>query len=118
MISRDGREKCIPSWPHDDPVVHPDRVELERDPAGFADGFLDHLAERLEVDVARDDVDVRVADGDEGPVPLTVLDLAGGAEEAPMWRALDAALDRVRTHEVTEESGYEKPVLIRDGPRG
>ncbi len=40
------------------------------------------------------------------------FDLAGGAEQAPVRRALDPALDRVRTHEVTEEGGYEKPVLI------
>jgi hypothetical protein len=60
------------------------------------------------VDVAGDDVDVRVADGDEGAVPLAVLHLAGGAEEAPVGRTLDAALDRVRTHDVREEGGDEK----------
>ena len=90
-----------PLVPHDDPVVDADRVELERDAAGLADRVLHHLPERLQMDVARDDVHVRVADGHERPIPLAVLHLAGGAKQAPVWRALYAALDGVRTHGVS-----------------
>ena len=95
-----GQRVVHPLVAHDDAVVDADRVELERDAAGGADRLLDDLAERLEVDVARDDVDVRVADGDERAVPLAVLHLTRRAEQAAVRRALDAALDRVRTHVV------------------
>ena len=40
------------------------------------------------------------------------------AEKRAALGALDAALDRVRTHDVRAEGGNEKPVLVRDGPRG
>ena len=95
-----GEGEVHPLVPHDDPVVHADRVELERDAARGADRVLDDFAERLEVDVPRDDVHVRVADGDERAVPLAVLHLTRRAEQAPVRRALNTALDRVRTHGV------------------
>ena len=48
--------------------------------------------ELLEVDVAGDDVDVRVADRDERLVEVRrVPDLAGGAQQRPVRGALEAA---------------------------
>jgi hypothetical protein len=49
--------------------------------------------------VSGDDVHVGVAHGYERlvEVPLEV-NLPGGAQEAAMWRAVDAALDGIGTH--------------------
>ena len=51
-------------------VVDADRVEQERLPPAAAHALLDIIADRLEMDVPRDDVDVAVADRDEGLVPV------------------------------------------------
>ena len=84
---------------HDDAVVDANRIELEGDAAGVANRVLDDASELLQVHMARNDVDVRVADGDEGLVEIARRpDLAGGAQEAAVWRALEAALDGVRAH--------------------
>ena len=50
---------------HGDAVVNADGVEQERHAARLAHALLDVLADRLQMDVAGDDVDVAVADGDE-----------------------------------------------------
>src|SRR5262249_19280880 len=82
---------------HGDAVVHPDRVEQERDTPGRPYALLDEVAHHLEVDVAGDDVDVAVADRDERLIPVALAD-PGGPEQAAMGRAGVAALDRVGTH--------------------
>ena len=85
-----------PEMPHRDAVVDADRVELERNPARLADRVLDDLAEGLQVDVPRDQIDVRVADANERLVEVGVArDLPGRAEQAPVRRPRDARLDGV-----------------------
>src|SRR5262249_50089866 len=84
---------------HHNAVVHTDRVELERYAAGLAHRLLDDPTELLQVDVAGDDVDVGVADRDERLVEVgLVADLAGGAQQAAVRRAVESTLDRVGTH--------------------
>ena len=63
---------------HGDAVVDADGVEDERHAAGLADALLDELADLVEVDVAGNDVDVAVADGDER--------LAGSRRRPRRWR--------------------------------
>ena len=59
------------------------------------------------------DVDVRVADGDERLVEVVRRpNLAGGAEEAPVRCALETALDRVRAH--VHQTSLLMRLLIRD----
>ena len=66
ISSREGREYFIPDMAHGDAVIHADGVEFKGNPAGGADGFFDQLAKFLQVDVAGDDIDIGVDDGDEG----------------------------------------------------
>lgn len=58
---------------HGDAVVNPDRIELKRNHASGTNSFLDQLAKFLQVHVARDNVDVRVANGDKRFVEILVL---------------------------------------------
>jgi hypothetical protein len=83
---------------HHDAVVDADGIEFERDSAGGADGFFYDAAEFLEMDVAGDDVDVRIAHGDERLVEVPRLaHLPGRAQQAPMRRSAEAALHGVGT---------------------
>src|SRR5262245_61842138 len=103
---------------HRDAVVHSDRIEQERDAARRADTFLNVVANRLEVDMPGDDVDVAVADRDEGFVPVGV-DYAGGAEQAAVGGAGIASLDHVGTHGVALESDARRlvfPAIVSDHP--
>ena len=97
MSSRDGQRVLHPVVAHGDAVVDADRVEQERHAAGGADAFLDVVADLLEMDVAGNDVDVAVADGDERLVPIAFAH-AGGAEQAAVGGAGIAPLDRIGTH--------------------
>ena len=97
ISSRDGQRVLHPVVAHGDAVVDADRVEQERHAARRADALLDVVADRLKMDVAGDDVDVAVADGDERLVPVALAD-AGGAEQAAVGGAGVAPLDRVGTH--------------------
>jgi len=86
--------------PHDDAIVHADRVELERHAAGLADGVFHHASELLQVHVAGHDVDVRVAHGHERLVEVVRrANLSRGSQKASMRCALEAALDRIRAHD-------------------
>ena len=82
---------------HGDAVVDADRVEHEGHAAGLADALLDEVADLVQVDVAGDDVDVAVADGDERLAEIVLAD-AGGAQQAAMGGAGSALLDRVGSH--------------------
>jgi len=59
---------------HGNAVIDADGVELEGDTARFPDGLLDERPELLEMDMAGDDVDVAVADGDEGLGHVLIAD--------------------------------------------
>ena len=73
----------------------------------------------LEVGVAGDDVDVRVADGDERLIEVAALpDLAGGAQETAVGRAFESAFDRVRSHRVGPEGGKKRPLPVGRGLGG
>ncbi len=82
---------------HGDAVVHADRVEDERHAARLADALLDELADLVQVDVAGNDVDVAVADGDERLAEI-VVGHAGGAEQAAVGGAGVAQFDNVGSH--------------------
>jgi hypothetical protein len=98
-FSRSSGWAMPPSLAHRDAVVDADGVELEGDAAGGADRLLDRSADLLEVGVAGDDVDVAVDDRDERLAEVAlVLDHAGRAQERPVGRFLEAALDDVGTH--------------------
>ncbi len=85
--------------PHRDSIVDADRVELEGNTAAGANRILHEAADFLEVNVSRNDVDVRVADGDHRLVPvLGTTDLTGRPQQAAMGRAMSAARDGVRSH--------------------
>ena len=93
-----GQRELHPLVAHGDAVVDADGVEDERHAARLADALLDELADLVEVDVAGDDVDVAVADGDERFVEIVVRQ-SGGAEQASMGGAGVAQLDHVGSHE-------------------
>ena len=97
MISREGSEYFMPGVAHGDAVVDADGVEDERHAAGLADRLLDELADLVEVDMAGDDVDVGIGDGDKRFFPIGLLD-AGRPEEAAVGRALIAAFDGIGSH--------------------
>src|SRR5262249_52534369 len=59
-----GQGVVHPRMAHDDTVIDADRVELERNAAGFANRLLHHASELLQVNVAGYDVDVGVAHRD------------------------------------------------------
>jgi hypothetical protein len=81
---------------HHDAVVHADGVELERHTTRRAYGILHHATEFLQVNVARNDVHVRVADGDERLVPVVGrFDLSRRSQETAMRRTLWSARDEV-----------------------
>ena len=85
--------------PHRDAVVDADGVELERNSAGLAYRLLHHATELLQVNVAGNDVDVRVAHRDERLVEITaVADLTGRAQQTAVRCALEPFLDGVGAH--------------------
>src|SRR5579859_4759238 len=104
--------------PHHNTIIHPDGIELEGDAAGCANCLLDDAPEFLQVDMAGDDIDVGVADRDKRLIEVgLVADLAGGTEQAAVWRALKPALDRVGTHsKALLASLSQKPAAARDNP--
>ena len=95
ISSRLGSENFMPVVAHGDAVVDADRVEDERHAARLADALLDELADLVQVDVAGNDVDVAVADGDERLAEIVVAH-AGGAEQAAVGGTGVAQLDRCR----------------------
>ena len=104
MISREGSEYFIPAWPMAIPSSTPIVLNRNGMPPAAAHAFLDIIADRLEVDVPRDDVDVAVADRDEGLVPVALAH-AGGAEQAAVGGAGVAPLDHVGTHGAALKKG-------------
>ena len=75
-----------PAVPHGDPVAHADRVELEGDAARLADALSPHQLHLVQVDVAGDDLDERVAiRRDEPAFPMSAsvtpaaFSIGGGA---------------------------------------
>ena len=86
---------------HREAVAHADGVELERHAAGLADGVGDELADLAQVVVAGDDLDERVADGDERLAEVLLLESVG-VEEGAVGGAFEALLDGVGVHGVTE----------------
>jgi len=80
--------------PHGDTVVDADGIELKRDAAGRAHRRFHLAAELLEVDMARNQVDIGVADADEGFFHVRIGQ-AGGLEQAAVWRAVDALFNAV-----------------------
>ena len=105
ISSRDGQREFHAVVPHGDAVIHADRVEQERHSSGRPDTFLDVVAHGLEMDVAGNDVDVAVANRDEGLIPISLTD-ASGTEQTSMGGAGIASLDRVGTHGATPESAW------------
>ena len=99
---------------HGDAVVDADGVEDERHAARLADALLDELADLVQVDVAGDDVDVAVADGDERLVEIVVAH-AGGAQQAAMGGPGVAQLDDVGSHRNGALSwwGYDELIYCR-----
>ena len=92
------QRKLHPVVPHGDAVVDTDRVEQKRHAAGGPHALLHVIADSLKMDVARDDVDVAVADRDERLVPVAFAH-AGRPEQASMGCAGIPLLDRVGTHD-------------------
>ncbi len=100
---------------HGDAVVDADRVEHERHAAGLAHALLDVLPDLVQVDVAGDDVDVAVADGDERLAEVVLAD-AGGAEQASMGGSGVAQLDSVGSHKTGSGNGEKHyPIVSRMG---
>ncbi len=61
----------------------------------------DNLAERMEMDVPRNQIDVAVTDPDERLVEVAVAShSAGSPEQATVWDAFKAALDGIASHRV------------------
>ena len=97
MSSREGSEYFIPAWPIAMPSSTPIVLNRNGTPPAARTHSLTKLPDRLQVDVAGDDVDVAVADGDERLVPVPLAD-AGGPEQAAVGGAGVAALDGVGAH--------------------
>ena len=114
-----GQRELHPLVAHGDAVVHADRVEDKRHAARLADALLDELADLVQVDVAGDDVDVAVADGDERLAEIVILQ-AGGAEQASMGGPGVAQLDNVGSHERKsfEERGLRESLIVNDSGGG
>ncbi len=97
MISRLGSEYFMPAWPMAMPSSTPMVLKTNGTPPACADALLDELADLVEMDVAGDDVDVAVADGDERLAEI-VVGHAGGAEQAAVRSAGIAQFDNVGAH--------------------
>ncbi len=97
MSSRLGRLYFMPKWPIAMPSSTPMVLNMNGTPPASRIACAHHLAEGLQVHVTGHDVDVGIGDGDERLVHVGVGD-AGRLEQGAMGRALNAALDCIRTH--------------------
>ena len=97
IISRLGSEYFMPAWPMAMPSSTPMVLKTNGTPPACADALLDELADLVQVDVAGNDVDVAVADGDERLAEI-VVPHAGGAEQAAVGGPGVAQFDSVRSH--------------------
>ena len=93
-----GQRKLHPLVPHRNAVIDADGVEDERHSSRLAHALLDQLADLVEMNVAGNDIDVAVADGDKRLAKI-VLAHADGTEEASMGGSGVAQLDNVGSHE-------------------
>ena len=80
-----------------DAVADGDGVENEGRAAGLLDLLLDELAHGVQVRVARHDVGVGIADGDEGLADIGVLQ-ARGLEQTAMRASFGSGFDGVTSH--------------------
>lgn len=88
---------------HRDAIVDADGVEQERHAAGRAYSVLYDDAELIEVNMAGDDVDVAVGNGDKRLAKIFFLH-ACRAQQAAMRRPLHAFLDRIGAHDASRKS--------------
>src|SRR5262249_2845940 len=97
---------------HRNAVVYGDGVEFEGHTAGFAYRLFCDLAELLKMAMARDDVDIRVANRDERFVDIGVGH-AASFQQAAMRCALGPALYQVASHTTPSRlNGPQKVVGI------
>ncbi|MNJ48417.1 hypothetical protein D3C77_436100 [compost metagenome] len=80
--------------PHRYSVINADGVEFKRHAASFADCFLNDFTEFLQMHMARNDIDVRVAYRDKRFAEILVLN-AGSSQQAAMRRAVEAFFDHI-----------------------
>ena len=85
---------------HGDAVVHADRVENKRRAAGLDHALLDELANLIEMHMARNDIDVAVANGDERLCKIAILQ-SRGSQKTTMGGAGIAQLDDIGSHSDT-----------------
>ncbi len=57
---------------HDNPIIYANGVELKRDPASRPNGFLDDASKLLQMNMAGDDVDIRIGNTNEGLVHVGI----------------------------------------------
>ena len=97
ISSRLGSEYFMPAWPMAMPSSTPIVLNTNGTPPAARTHSLTKLPDLVQVDVAGNDVDVAVADGDERLVQVALAD-ARGAEQAAVRGAGVALFDRVGTH--------------------
>ena len=76
-------------------------IQFKRHASRLAYGLPGNLAECVQMDVPRKEIDVAVTDPDEGPLDIAVAaEGARGLEQAAVRGALEPALDGVAWHRV------------------
>ncbi|MNE38791.1 hypothetical protein D3C80_1327030 [compost metagenome] len=79
---------------HRNTVIDTDCIKFERYAACFANRFFNKLSEFLQVDVARDNVNIRVANRDKRLVEILFLN-ACGTQQATVRCAVEAFFDHI-----------------------
>ena len=99
ISSRLARLYFMPTWPMAIPSSTPMVWNMNGTPPAARTASRTTSPKTLQVHVAGDDVGVGVGDGDERLVPVVfATDDAGGAQQRPVRRALEAFLDHVGAH--------------------
>ncbi len=80
-------------------VIDTDGIKLKRHATGLAYSLLGNLAERMQMDVPRNQIDGAVRDPDDVEVAVAA-DGAGSLEQAAVRGALEPAFDGVASHRV------------------
>ncbi|MPN06145.1 hypothetical protein SDC9_153401 [bioreactor metagenome] len=75
LARRQGELHAI--MPHGDAVIHTDGIELKRHSAGSPHGFFDLFSEALQMNMAGNDIHIRIHDGDKWLLHIRIADTGG-----------------------------------------
>jgi hypothetical protein len=97
--------------PHCDPVIDTDRVELKRYAARSSDDLFDAATELLQVNMAGDDIDIRVDDSDERLVEVFIAQ-TGRFEQCPVGRSFITFFDAIGAHAIFSAENKKTGLLF------